>query len=203
MSNSDSRAREFRADVAEILDGSPNAVFLLDPESRIRHVNRAGAEMLAEAIVLCREGQRLSAVDEVSSRRLAALIRNAAVGEAGGTMPLASHTGGPPLAVSAVGLHPDPGEESARSVIVWVKDLAAKVAVSEQALRDLFGLSPAEARVALALFDGRSQTEAAVGLGLSFFTVRNHLGRVYQKTRTRGRSDLVRLMVQISGAQAV
>ncbi len=41
-----------------------------------------------------------------------------------------------------------------RSAIVCVTDPDARLSLSEATLRDLFGLTPAETRVAIALFEG-------------------------------------------------
>jgi DNA-binding CsgD family transcriptional regulator len=81
-----------------------------------------------------------------------------------------------------------------------VTDLEAEVSLPEQRLRDLFGLTPAETRVALALFDGLSPADAATGLGVSFHTVRNQLVRIFEKTGTNRQTELVRLMMRAVGA---
>ena len=67
-------------------------------------------------------------------------------------------------------------------------------------LRDLFGLSPAEPRVALALFEGLDTREAAEQLGVSFHTVRGYLTRIFAKTQTSSQVDLARLMMRSIGA---
>ncbi|MGI9170452.1 MAG: helix-turn-helix transcriptional regulator, partial [Caulobacteraceae bacterium] len=84
------------------------------------------------------------------------------------------------------------------ALMVCVTDLAARVSLPEQRLRELFGLSPAEARVARLLFDGNSPREAATRLGLSFFTVRGHLVRIFEKTNTGGQVELTRLIMRVA-----
>ena len=88
---------------------------------------------------------------------------------------------------------------SGPAVIVCVTDLDAKVSLPAQTLRDLFGLSGGEARVALALFDGLDPREAAERLGLSVYTVRGHLIRIFEKTGARGQVELARLMMRAAG----
>ena len=79
-------------------------------------------------------------------------------------------------------------------VLVCVTDLEAGVSLPEQRLRDLLGLSRAEARVALALFQGDTPREAAERLGVSFFTVRGHLVRIFEKTGAGRQAELIRLL---------
>lgn len=55
-----------------------------------------------------------------------------------------------------------------------------------------YGLSSGEARVALAICQGRTIRDAALELGLTFETARSYSKRVYAKTGTRGQGDLVR-----------
>jgi DNA-binding CsgD family transcriptional regulator len=65
---------------------------------------------------------------------------------------------------------------------------------SEAELRSLFGLTPAEARVACHLVD-ETVDEIAAALDVSVTTVRTHVQRLLAKTGTRRQSELVRLLV--------
>lgn len=64
----------------------------------------------------------------------------------------------------------------------------------EQYVR-LFGLSPSEARLALAILRGRTIAEAAVELGVTEQTARGYSKIVYAKTGARGQADLVRILL--------
>jgi DNA-binding CsgD family transcriptional regulator len=88
------------------------------------------------------------------------------------------------------------------SVIVHITDLEAGVSLPEHRLRELFGLTPAEARVTVALFEGQTAQEAAESLGISFHTVRVHLGRIFEKTGAHRQTDLVRLIMRVVGVTA-
>lgn len=65
---------------------------------------------------------------------------------------------------------------------------------SEAALRSLFGLTPAEARVACRLVD-ETVEEVAASLHVGVATVRSHVQKLLAKTGARRQSDLVRLLV--------
>lgn len=59
-------------------------------------------------------------------------------------------------------------------------------------LVDLFGLLPSEARLAWAIAQGQSITQAAQELGLTIETARTYSKKVYAKTGARGQAELVR-----------
>jgi len=61
----------------------------------------------------------------------------------------------------------------------------------------IFGLSPAEARLASFLANGASLEEAALQFGISRETVRNQLKAVFAKTDTHRQSELVALLGKI------
>ncbi len=62
-------------------------------------------------------------------------------------------------------------------------------------LMSLFSLTQSEARLALAMTQGKSIAEAAEELNLTSETARNYSKKIYAKTDTRGQVDLVRLML--------
>jgi DNA-binding CsgD family transcriptional regulator len=57
-------------------------------------------------------------------------------------------------------------------------------------------LSPAETRVALALFKGQTAAEYARLSGLSSSTVKWYAQKIYQKAGVRGQTDLIRLLIE-------
>ncbi len=65
----------------------------------------------------------------------------------------------------------------------------------EVVLVRLYGLTPAEAKVAALIVRGASARQAAEALAISYNTVKSHLKRVFAKTGTNGQGDLIRLVV--------
>lgn len=65
-------------------------------------------------------------------------------------------------------------------------------------IRESFGLTPAETRLAARLKDGLTLKEAAGDLGVSVNTVRNQLRAVFEKMGLNRQSDLVRALTQLS-----
>ena len=197
-------SREARDDMAGLLDHAPYAVFLLDDVGQVRHANRAAEALLARgrACGLAVAGGRLTAASPEAAGRLQALIAAAADPQAdrraGGSLSIAVRDQALPLSLVVAPIrdrrislfHRGPG------VIVCVTDLAADRPVPRQRLRELFGLTGAEADVALALFDGAAPREAAGRLGVSVNTVRVHLARLFDKTGTHRQAELMRLIAR-------
>ncbi len=64
----------------------------------------------------------------------------------------------------------------------------------------LFGLTQAEAALALDLLAGRRLPQIAAAAGRSVNTLRTHLARVMAKTETRRQSELVRLLADVTAS---
>jgi len=64
------------------------------------------------------------------------------------------------------------------------------------AFAQLYSLTQAELRVAMALIPGSTAQSAAEHLGISCNTVKTHLQRIFEKTSTSRQADLVALMLR-------
>ena len=62
-------------------------------------------------------------------------------------------------------------------------------------LRSLFGLTPAEAKLAARLARGDALAAAADELGISYATARTQLAMIFRKTDTSRQGELIRLLV--------
>jgi DNA-binding CsgD family transcriptional regulator/PAS domain-containing protein len=190
--------------LAAALDRAPYGLFILDADRRVRHVNAAGERMLAQPGGLGVLGGRLVAAAPGDTRRLEALIATAASGagsRVGGSMIVRRPDGRAPLSVTTSPADAGPLSlfRSGPTVVVCVTDPEQAASVSEAQLREVFGLTPGQAKVAVALLEGRSAREAADALGLSFFTVRAHLARIFEKTGVNRQAELVALMTRMTG----
>ena len=65
-------------------------------------------------------------------------------------------------------------------------------------IRDSFGLTPAEVRLARKLRDGRTLQDAAAELAVSVNTVRNQLRAIFDKMGLKRQSDLIRALTELS-----
>jgi len=106
-----------------------------------------------------------------------------------------------PLEVIVVSLKPLHNAEAHRSAIVFVADPERAHITPERLLRDLYALTIAEARLALAIIEGESLTDAARTLGIARNTAHTQLTSIFQKTGTGTQAELVRLLHR--GAAAI
>jgi len=183
-----------------VIDRLPFGLFAIDGADRVRHVNRAGERMLGDGLRLGRDGLVAEGAAATCALRLAlAGARVPAEGRAsasvGITLPRQS---GAPLTAIAMpasqaiprGIAASPGD-----VLLVVTDPCAQVEPSAARLIRTYGLTAAEARVALLLGRGLAPKEVARELGTAWNTVRFQLRQVYAKTGTSGQSALARLLV--------
>jgi len=69
--------------------------------------------------------------------------------------------------------------------------------ISERELAELYGLTPAESRIAIALAQGKRLTALAVESELQITTLRTQLSSILKKCEVERQSDLVRLISNI------
>jgi DNA-binding CsgD family transcriptional regulator/tetratricopeptide (TPR) repeat protein len=192
------------AELAAMLDRAPDGMMLLDPEGRLRFANLAAERMLREPGGLRVAAGRLSAARTEDAKRLQALVERAAVSDGegfSGGVALWTSSRQAPLSLTVTTVRPDRSPtRGACSVLVCVTDLEADITPPIAQMRELYGLTPAEARLALALFEGLTPTDAAKHLGISRNTVQAQLARIFDKTGAARQSGLMRLMMRLAGA---
>lgn len=81
-------------------------------------------------------------------------------------------------------------------IAVFVSDAAATVDAPHSSLTQLFGLTPAESRLATALANGLSLDEASTNLHISRNTARAHLRSIFSKTGVNQQTQLVSLILK-------
>lgn len=81
------------------------------------------------------------------------------------------------------------------AALVLIGDPSDRPRPSARLLAELYGLTPTEARVAIALASGIQVRAIAAHLEVQPNTVRVHLKAIYAKTHTTGQVDLVRRLV--------
>jgi DNA-binding CsgD family transcriptional regulator len=184
-----------------VLDRLADGVVVLDRKARVLFANAAALRMTEEGSL--RLHQSIGTHSSTHSQRLNELIRGALQGSAGGTMSLPRNLDGRLLTVLVSSIR---GKDLGRLSDAGVKDAAALLFVIDPANRrsiplgqimDAYGLTHAEARVALAASSGNTILETAKSLGLSPNTIKTHLRRVFAKTATGRQSELAGLITAI------
>jgi DNA-binding CsgD family transcriptional regulator len=135
-------------------------------------------------------------VQPLEAQALRGLVYAVTHGGAGGMLRVTRRTQ-PPLAVLVAPLPTrlHPATALAPSLaLVLITDPADNPVPAAQALHQLFGLTAAEAGVALALVAGRSAEEIAAERRVSVPTVRTQIRQILAKTGALHLRDLMRLL---------
>lgn len=101
-----------------------------------------------------------------------------------------------PLIMNAVPLEGADGE-GAHTVLLMI-DLERPPVPNPIALEQIFGLTPAEAKLATLLAQGATLAAAARSQGVCVATVRAHLRSIFGKTQTHRQAELVMLVSRLS-----
>ena len=80
--------------------------------------------------------------------------------------------------------------------LVLISDPERDRDIAASELARLYGLTPTEAKLALALLDGYGLDSAARQLSIGRNTARTHLKRIFEKTRTHRQAELVALILR-------
>lgn len=184
------------------LDAFGHAVLGLNGEGRVVLAN-SRAETMAhygDGIKLV-NGRPATAFPD-QNQRLQALISDAVAGEggfaSGGSMLVERESGKKPLRVTVSPFRGTlPGGRIRVAVLIFVGVPETNVTTRAAAMRALYGLTPAEARIADLLVEGLEIRETAIRLGTTVETARFHVKRVLAKTGCRRQSELIRLMLSI------
>lgn len=194
--------RQMDKGLALALDNCRDAIFVLDQGGQVRHANRAAEALIAERIGLAVIEGRLVCEKGQTAAQLDALIAAAAARDPrerkGGTTAIWSPKRTLPITatVAPAGAEPFALFTQGAAVVVSLSDPGRPIAVSEDLLRSLFGLTSAEARAVAALASGLTPAEAAARLGIALNTMRVHLRRAFEKTGTGRQSELLQLVMR-------
>jgi DNA-binding CsgD family transcriptional regulator len=192
-----------RAVYQAVIDRIGVGVALVDAKSAIMATNAIGAEILAGTSGLKIVHGRLVAGLPAAARALEGYVRAATEAQTlphqDTGWPLALERSENPSPLTLV-VHPGPAVQPVnaplrRSAIVVMRDPDRRASVSADVVRQLFGLTPAEAALATLLALGADLDEASEALGVSRNTARSQLRSIFMKTNVKRQSELVRMIL--------
>lgn len=178
----------------ENLNRTDTATVVVAADGHVLFANPQAEALFVHSGAVCVHNGRLGAATQSDTVRLLSLIRSASnMGEArnepGGVMALRKPNALPltvlvaPFRLALTGL-PAPG------AIIFIRDPNRSIS-AVAALQALFQLTPAEARIAEALANGKSLAEIAVSQRASRQTVRKQLKAIFAKTGTNRQAQCV------------
>jgi DNA-binding CsgD family transcriptional regulator len=188
------------------LDRLPFGVIIADAAGRALIVNRAAAEMAAANDgLLLRDGRLATARTEETAalaRHVAEAVQTAGRrnGQGGGALLVSRPSGRRPFALLIAPLNPDmtlAAQHQAPAALILITDLDRRPELLGNRLAELFGLTPAEACLAVALAGGKRLEDVAEERGVRMPTLRTQLRAILDKTGTRRQTDLMRLVIAL------
>lgn len=186
------------------LDRLSDAVLITGADERIRYANSAAQLLLGEGDALIDRRGRLEArmreENDQLRKRLSALSATPRTRDDGQTvctryLKISRLGNAPSLHVAIVRLSDSSSPNSESGCMIWVGQPEPRLPAPE-ALTAWYRLTPSEARVALALLEGRSLKEMGGEFGISVTTARTHLGAVFAKTDTARQAELTALLAR-------
>lgn len=190
------------------LDSVPTGVIFLGPNGKVVFMNRSASDLISENDGLWLDASAAlraerQAESELLARTIQQAARNSKGPPTGGTIVVSRRTR-PPLQVLI-----SPISQMTASTFCLAQPINAALFVVDPSrrqrpavdlLRALFGLTPAECRVALLLGDGHAPKEIANLVGVTDNTVRSQIKSIFSKTGVRRQSELIRLLLTNPGA---
>ena len=198
--------RSAEASFLAMIEAAASGVLLLDEGGRVVHATARARDILDRADGLRLSARGLSAAAPAVQRRIEAMIAGVlgrGAGGLGGAVAVPRPSGSAPYLLRAAPLPRRREDDEIRALLGPGRSRAAMLTLADPAcaprpergaLRQAFGLTPAEAEVALRILDGASPRRIAAETGVGVATVRSHLLRVFEKTGVHRQVDLLRLL---------
>jgi DNA-binding CsgD family transcriptional regulator len=186
--------------LAEAFDVMGSAAVILDRRGRVLRTNQAADVGLGGPELRIARGM-LVAADHDTGKRIARLVDRTCSPDSSGIAPpiVVLRPGRAPLVVYSLPLAGNARDVfSLAQALVVVVDLAASSAPPTAHLRQAFGLTAAETRLAARLVTGDSLADAADALGIAKSTARVQLRAVFAKTGVSRQAELVGLLGRLA-----
>lgn len=181
---------------AGALDAYSFGIVICDTERNVKFANDAAQAMAREGLgLLLFASRRMGALVPSEGFALARRIRDAASGAPGGAIRLTGRSGAVALLGLVTPLRRRPGEcGSAGHALISLRATEERAGLSEATLAAMFGLSPTQASIALAIFSSKTPEEIAAERGVRISTLRSHLAEIFARTGVESQRELVRLL---------
>jgi DNA-binding CsgD family transcriptional regulator len=195
--------RAVSAGLETALNLLPSSVILLGAKGEVVNMNRAAVAIVSERDGLLATRSGLRAERPAESSLLEKAIREAASTSnghglsAGGTV-LVSRRERPPLQIVVSPIRDFAVISQMVAAVVFITDPLRRQRPARDTLRAIYGLTPAECRVALLVGDGHAPRQIAGMVGVSVSTVRSQIKSVFSKTGVKRQGELIRLLMSNS-----
>ena len=182
---------------SDALERHDRAVLAIGPSGSVTHISPSARALIGDAFQV-KHGQ-LRALVERDIQPLQRLVHSLSSSEnATHPIPVSRLSGKPALVVYG---SPMPERErdifSPAIALLVIIDPARSPVIPVQLLMDYFAITNAEARLAIALYEGLTLEKHALKNSISLVTTRNHLQNLLRKTETHSKAELVSALAKI------
>ena len=199
MDRTESERKLYAGTVERLMVGT----VILDENGKILRTNQAADQLLRDGDGLRVVGDSLEAVYSRENRELQRLIKRALPGHAKPelsvveALSIARPSGKSNLGVVVRSVPMSEWSEGKHTpaAAVFVRDPEGRAQAPHEVVQQMFGLTPAEAALAIQLANGLSLDEAAAALAITRNTARAHLRAIFSKTGVTRQTELVRLVL--------
>lgn len=188
------------------LDTLDAGVVAVDEQGRVVLTNEQAETALEKGHAITTRRGRLAATHSSEAAGLERLVHSAAMTgggrgtENGGVITIHGEAESAPMSVIVTPFRSNRILAEGRPcALAFICDPAAKPAPRAAALRSLFGLTPAECRLAGLLHEGLELRLAAQRMGVTAATARFMLKRIFSKTGSHRQSELIQLLNRLPG----
>lgn len=195
-----SEVKSVQSVATDLLHRLPLGLILFDQSGQAVFANQMAESLMRDGFYINASGRCMTG-NVHDTRALRQLICDALEFGESHAMSLHGNSFNRPLSVIAVSLHKHslPFIASGPSVALFVCDPARPLVLDDKLLAQCYGLSPAEAKLAVALLQGQTPAEYAEIRGISSNTVKTQLKQVLAKTGTHRQSELIQLLTTCFG----
>jgi DNA-binding CsgD family transcriptional regulator len=179
------------------LDYLETCVFVLDADSRIHFANAAAKRLFENGRLSTRNGL-LSSPDGAEITALRRIVKQCVEASASGPAAMTFHRlgdGEDALCLALVAVRQAAGRSADKPLVMLFATTPCEASLPDtRQLRSQFGLTDAQARLAIEIARGEGLKACAQRLGIAMSTGRSHLKQIFEKTETRRQAELVRLI---------
>ena len=175
------------------LDRIGSGLVLIDGQRHILEVNPLASAILAQGDALRTRGGRLIATGSPQGAFEAAIAR-LETGEDSSSSLVLDRDARQPLLVQLARLDSPLGEGP---FVVMITDPEHAPTLSPQLATELYGLTPTESKIAVAVASGKRPDDISAEFGIAQSTINFHLNNIFRKTGTTRQADLVALLVRM------
>jgi DNA-binding CsgD family transcriptional regulator len=193
----DSRTR----DITAVIDVMRHGIVIIDSGRRIAQMNSAAERILMAGEGLYVHSGQLEALPTATNKQLQSSITRACEESRNGAregdqLACSRPTGKRPYVIHIVPLARSEDPSAGRALVIII-DAEQETEPPKMLLRRVFGLTNAEADVALRVMRGDGLKPISADLALTMATIKTHLQHIFDKTDTHRQAELVRLLLAI------